>query len=175
MRRLLILIHFFAIAYGAFAQNGFVSGEVILEVEERRIAHCTIGFYEDQKFVKGVAAGLDGSYSIELSPGVYSVIINHINYGKDTTFNVTIEGEDTLSMDLIMSHPCPDKVGKAKEALCPYGHADRVVPKPMWEDVGSNKEFRRLSRYYQGKTICTSGMYEVCKYDFYCKKHEISF
>jgi TonB-dependent receptor len=94
---LLLLVAFFSLSILP-AQTGAIQGTVIDRNTHEPLPGATV-------FVAGtgVAAGLDGRYSLRLPKGAYTLVFSYISYHSLPVENVTVRDGETVEVDAEMS------------------------------------------------------------------------
>ncbi len=98
MKKLFALLVFAAIATLAIAQQGTITGKVIDTNREPLTGANIVA----KGYSLGTSTGIDGSFSLSIKPGTYTLVATYIGYAESEQ-NVTVEAGGTVSVDFTLS------------------------------------------------------------------------
>lgn len=82
------------------AQLGTIQGTVTESDGTEPLMGATVRLMQDSVMVSGAYSGEDGTYSINVKPGTYSLVFTYISYATETIDNVTVAAGETTTKDL---------------------------------------------------------------------------
>lgn len=144
MKSTLVLSAFLLAGVSTFAQSGFIRGKITDGETGEGLYGATV---MKQGTVIGVVADFDGNYSLELAPGMHTVVITFISYQTQTIENVEVNSGEVTQLDLVMSSAVSelDEVVVVAEALrdSEFGVVTFQRKSANVVDGVSNQMFRR--------------------------------
>ncbi len=98
MKKLFSLLVLAAIATTAMAQKGTITGKVTGTDGEPLVAANVV--LKDATL--GISTGIDGSYSLSVDPGTYTLVATYIGYAEAEQ-TVTVEADETVTLDYTLA------------------------------------------------------------------------
>jgi len=99
MKKIVFLLAFFAFSL-SYAQNSKIEG-VILDGEFKNepLAFASVSIKETNQTI---TSDLKGRYSLNVTPGTYTLVFNFIGYENIYVENVVVKNEEVVKMDEIL-------------------------------------------------------------------------